>query len=84
MIRVIDLAVARAEIVGECGWDQRLCFGDDEIADFGVDVMQSYEAFKEEGGNGNAMQVDGTDGCAMTRRPHVSAAVPNSVSSGTY
>lgn len=57
--RVVDLAVARADSVGECGWDQRLCFGDDEIAEFGAEVMQSYDGFREDHGNGDAMQVDG-------------------------
>lgn len=57
---VVDLAIARAEAVGECGWDQRLCFGEDEIAEFGAEVLQSYDSFKD-GGDGDSMHVDGGD-----------------------
>ncbi|KAF7339431.1 PHD-type domain-containing protein [Mycena sanguinolenta] len=53
--RLLDLASERAEQVGQCGWDQRLCFGDDEWADFGAGVLESYE----EGGGRDGMQVDG-------------------------
>lgn len=27
----------------QCGWDQRLCFGDEEIAEFGDSVLLSYD-----------------------------------------
>ncbi|KAJ6519871.1 hypothetical protein C8R45DRAFT_1066407 [Mycena sanguinolenta] len=53
--RLLDLAGERAEQVGQCGWDQRLCFGDEEWADFGPGVLESYE----EGGGKDGMQVDG-------------------------
>ncbi|KAF8216188.1 hypothetical protein K438DRAFT_1800214 [Mycena galopus ATCC 62051] len=52
--RLLELASERAEQVGQCGWDQRLCFGDDEWADFGAGVLESYE----DGGK-DGMQVDG-------------------------
>ena len=41
--RVVELAVARAERVQECGWDQRLCFGDEEVLEFGNEVLETYE-----------------------------------------
>ncbi|KAJ7254067.1 hypothetical protein B0H12DRAFT_1115786 [Mycena haematopus] len=52
--RLLDLASERAEQVGQCGWDQRLCFGDDECADFGAGVLETYEDGAKDG-----MQVDG-------------------------
>lgn len=61
--RLIELAAERAESVGQCGWDQRLCFGDEEWADFGAGVLESYEesggadGVKQEGDD--AIQVDG-------------------------
>jgi COMPASS component SPP1 len=42
--KVSTLAIQRAEGVEECGWDQRLCFGDEDIAEFGSGVVESYEA----------------------------------------
>ncbi|KII93512.1 hypothetical protein PLICRDRAFT_394830 [Plicaturopsis crispa FD-325 SS-3] len=41
--RLTDLATERAERVDECGWDQRLCFGDEEWEEFGAGVLESYE-----------------------------------------
>jgi COMPASS component SPP1 len=41
--RVLELAAARAESSDDCGWDQRLCYGDEEIAEFGGEVLESYE-----------------------------------------
>ncbi|KAJ7801794.1 hypothetical protein B0H14DRAFT_2386105, partial [Mycena olivaceomarginata] len=40
--RLLELARERAEHVGQCGWDQRLCFGADEWAEFGAAVLDSY------------------------------------------
>ena len=54
---LIRLAVARADTTGECGWDQRLCFGDDEVAEYGSEALQSYYAANEEASE-DAMQVD--------------------------
>jgi COMPASS component SPP1 len=56
--KLIELASERAEQVDQCGWDQRLCFGDDEWADFGAGVLESYEDVKAETDQGE-MQVDG-------------------------
>lgn len=56
--KLIELASERAEQVDQCGWDQRLCFGDDEWADFGAGVLESYEDAKAES-NQSEMQVDG-------------------------
>ena len=41
--KLLELAIERAVQVGQCGWDQRLCFGDEEWAEFGADVFESYE-----------------------------------------
>lgn len=63
--RLLELASERAENVGQCGWDQRLCFGDEEWADFGAGVLESYEegkASEEVGEEGDDMQVDGGEG----------------------
>ena len=60
--RLVELATERSERVDECAWDQRLCFGDEEFADFGTEVLASYEdnaekeSLKEEGDD--AMQMD--------------------------
>jgi len=60
--RLVELATERSERVDECAWDQRLCFGDEEYAEFGQEVLASYEdnAEKEEMKNEgeDAMQVD--------------------------
>lgn len=59
--RLLDLAKGRAVQVGLCGWDQRLCFGDEEWADFGAEVLESYEEHNprcEE----DEMEVDGEEG----------------------
>ncbi|KAF5377475.1 hypothetical protein D9615_005365 [Tricholomella constricta] len=52
--KLLELATERAEQVGECGWDQRLCFGDEEWADFGAGVLESYEEGKAEQVGGEA------------------------------
>jgi COMPASS component SPP1 len=41
--RLLELASERAESLDQCGWDQRLCFGDEEYADFGAEALESYE-----------------------------------------
>ncbi|KAH8835781.1 hypothetical protein DL96DRAFT_1455440 [Flagelloscypha sp. PMI_526] len=41
--QLLELARARAKRIGSCGWDQRLCFSDDEVAGFGEGVLESYE-----------------------------------------
>ncbi|OBZ80046.1 Set1 complex component spp1 [Grifola frondosa] len=53
--KLIELAAVRAETIDECGWDQRLCFGDEEYAEFGAGVLDSYEESEQQ----DAMQVDG-------------------------
>ncbi|KAH8102627.1 hypothetical protein BXZ70DRAFT_929278 [Cristinia sonorae] len=45
--KLVELASARAETVDDCGWDQRLCFGDEEYAEFGAGVLESYEEENE-------------------------------------
>ncbi|KLO14429.1 hypothetical protein SCHPADRAFT_939500 [Schizopora paradoxa] len=54
--RLLSLAIRRAEVVGECGWDQRLCFGDEEWREFGEGVLESYEEASE------GMEVDEQEG----------------------
>ena len=56
--RVVELAAARAERVQECGWDQRLCFGDEEVLEFGSEVLETYEE-DERRSTPDGMQVDG-------------------------
>lgn len=57
--KVIELASERAGKVDECGWDQRLCFGEEEWTDFGEEVLESYEEerIKVESGD-DAMLLD--------------------------
>jgi COMPASS component SPP1 len=47
--RLVGLASQRAQSVGLCGWDQRLCFEDEEWAEFGPAVWESYGC--DEGGS---------------------------------
>ncbi|KAF7791898.1 hypothetical protein EIP86_002922 [Pleurotus ostreatoroseus] len=56
--KVVELAAARAERVQECGWDQRLCFGDEEVLEFGSEVLETYEE-DERRSTPDGMQVDG-------------------------
>jgi COMPASS component SPP1 len=56
---LVQLAVTRANMTGECGWDQRLCFGDDEVVEFGSEALQTYNTVKAEESE-DAMQVDGS------------------------
>lgn len=57
--KVINLAIQHTEKGDTCGWDQRLCVGEEEWADYGVEVLESYD--EERAGSGDdAMQVDGT------------------------
>ncbi len=58
--KLLELATERAANVEGCGWDQRLCFGDEDYAEFGPGVMESYE--DEQGSkSGDAMQVDSVE-----------------------
>jgi len=63
--RLLQLASERAETVGQCGWDQRLCLDDEEWADMGASVLESYEdtkadTAKEEGADTD-MEVDNAE-----------------------
>ncbi|KAG6911934.1 hypothetical protein DXG01_000181 [Tephrocybe rancida] len=49
--KLLELATVRAEQIGECGWDQRLCFGDDESADLGARALESYDVNVQNGDN---------------------------------
>ncbi|KAF8626522.1 hypothetical protein AX15_004827 [Amanita polypyramis BW_CC] len=57
--KLLQLAAERAKGVGQCGWDQRLCFGDGEWAEFGMGVLESYESKVENNATDNDMQIDG-------------------------
>lgn len=57
--KLVKLASERAERVDECGWDQRLCFGEEEWDDFGAEVLESYEEKAKEEASDDVMQVDG-------------------------
>ena len=41
--KVTELAIQHADTIDQCGWDQRLCFGEEEVAEFGASVLESYE-----------------------------------------
>lgn len=56
--KAVDLAAVWAERVQECGWDQRLCFGDEEVLEFGSEVYETYEE-DERRNTPDGMQVDG-------------------------
>ncbi|KAG6845810.1 hypothetical protein H0H87_003864 [Tephrocybe sp. NHM501043] len=47
--KLLELATVRAEQLGECGWDQRLCFGDDECANLGAGALASYNTNVQDG-----------------------------------
>ncbi|KAI5124671.1 hypothetical protein M0805_004279 [Coniferiporia weirii] len=47
--KLLQSASERAESVHECGWDQRLCFGDEEWMEFGEGVLESYEESTPDG-----------------------------------
>jgi len=63
--RLLQLASERAEQVSQCGWDQRLCCDDDQLADIGAGMLESYEESKLENGKEDdgdgGMEVDGSD-----------------------
>ena len=60
--KLLELAAERAKSLCLCGWDQRLCFGDEEWAEFGVGVLESYESGGENLDEaGNSMQVDNVE-----------------------
>jgi COMPASS component SPP1 len=52
--KVTELAIQHADTIEQCGWDQRLCFGEEEVAEFGASVLESYEE------NHSQADVDGT------------------------
>ncbi|KAF5311748.1 hypothetical protein D9619_003221 [Psilocybe cf. subviscida] len=63
--RLLQLATERAEMVDQCGWDQRLCMDDQEWEDSGAAAIESYEdlqakaeATKEQS---TSMEVDGAE-----------------------
>jgi COMPASS component SPP1 len=41
-VTLTQLASERAEGLDECGWDQRLCMDDEDYAEAGVSVLESY------------------------------------------
>jgi len=45
--RLLDLAAERAEAIGHCGWDQRLCFGEEEWSEFGEGALDSYADYPQ-------------------------------------
>jgi COMPASS component SPP1 len=65
-LRLLARANERADIVGQCGWDQRLCYGDEECVEFGAGVLESYDMHAE----GDEAQVEefGVWWCAESRK----------------
>lgn len=57
-----DLASRRAEQRGDCGFDMRMCWADDEVREYGEEVFASYDAEEDarEGRDEDRMAVDGT------------------------
>ena len=55
--KLLELASERSESAGTCGWDRRLCMGDEEWADRGQGILESYEDRGEAD-----MDVDGNEG----------------------
>jgi COMPASS component SPP1 len=53
--RLTALASERAERVDTCGWDQRMCYGEEEYVEFGAGALESYEGT---GAEDEAVQVD--------------------------
>lgn len=56
-----DLASRRAEQRGDCGFDMRMCWADDEVREYGEEVFASYDAEEDarEGRDEDRMAVDG-------------------------
>src|SRR5882762_7665360 len=38
--KLVDLAIRRSESLDGCGWDQRLCFDEEEVTEFGAGVLE--------------------------------------------
>lgn len=57
---VVDCAARRADRSGQCGWDGRLLWHDEEVRDFGAEVIESYERAESREDNDGEMVVDGT------------------------
>lgn len=53
--KLLQLAIHRAESVENCGWDQRLCFGEDEWTEMGEAALDSYSQRE------HSMEVDGAE-----------------------
>jgi len=45
--QLLQLASERAEQIDQCGWDQRLCFGEKEWQAYGAGVLESYDVKDE-------------------------------------
>jgi COMPASS component SPP1 len=66
---VVSYAARRADRKGECGWDGRLLWSEDEVRDFGTDVVDMYERVESklessERGEEEGMAVDGVEGAS--------------------
>jgi COMPASS component SPP1 len=64
--RLLARASSRADALGACGWDQRLCYGDEECEEFGAGVLESYDG----GAEGDEAQMDeyGAWWCSDSRK----------------
>ncbi|TFK89792.1 hypothetical protein K466DRAFT_574632 [Polyporus arcularius HHB13444] len=59
--KLLHLASARADsLKNECGWDQRLCMDDEDYADYGRAILDSYQEGHAQPNGVDAMHVDGT------------------------
>lgn len=59
---VIGYAAQRADRHGECGWDGRLLWSDDEIREYGAEVVDAYEKVEMQGGGDMPLDSQGEDG----------------------
>jgi len=50
--QLLQLASERAEQIDQCGWDQRLCFGEKEWQAYGAGVLESYDMKDEDDEDG--------------------------------
>lgn len=58
---VVEFAARRADKTGLCGWDGRLLWSDEEVREFGAEVVEAYERAEMKEERGSEMAVDGVD-----------------------
>lgn len=56
--KLLQLASERSESLGQCGWDQRLCFSDEDWTDYGEGVLESYAKLEGSTENNNMEEAE--------------------------